>query len=233
MRKTLKWSLCASVLAAGVTLGTSSIVDASTASTSTPGLLSLAIHDAEGSGWVHETESATGSGHTFSAVNDIGASEGRQVIVADGAHAQVLVIGGNAYLYGDDRAIAGYFGISTTDPEKYANQWFKLTPSNPDYSTVSAAVTLKSDFGHVEALGRFKEGGIVEVSGQKVRSFTAHIPASSQNPAGNATLYVTTSAKPLPVGYVLTAKGIKSTTHWADWGHQVHLTAPSAKPLSY
>jgi hypothetical protein len=139
MRKTLKWSLCASVLAAGVTLGTSSIVDASTASTSTPGLLSLAIHDAEGSGWVHETESATGSGHTFSAVNDIGASEGRQVIVADGAHAQVLVIGGNAYLYGDDRAIAGYFGISTTDPEKYANQWFKLTPSNPDYSTVSAA----------------------------------------------------------------------------------------------
>ena len=52
-------------------------------------------------------------------VNDIGTTQGRQVIVSDGAHAQVLVVHGNAYLNGDDKAIANYFGISTTNSQKY------------------------------------------------------------------------------------------------------------------
>ena len=165
-------------------------------------------------------------------VNDIGTTEGRQVIVSDGAHGQVLVIDGNAYLYGDDKAIANYFGISTNDPQKYANQWLELTPTSSDYSTVSAAVTLQSDFEHLAMPGTLKEGGVVTINGHKVRSISGQIPATSQAPAGNATLDVTTSGKVLPFEYQVVGKGVKSTTNWSDWGHKVTLIAPTPTLVS-
>jgi hypothetical protein len=195
-------------------------------------VLALAIHDAVGSEWVHETVNASGSGHKFSMVNDIGATEGRQVIVSNGAHARVLVVGGNAYLFGDNKAIANYFGISTTDPQKYANQWLELKPTSSDYSTVSAAVTLQSDFEHLAMPGALKEGGVMTIKGHKVRPISAHIAATSQAPAGEATLYVTTSGKILPFEYRVVGSGVKSTTNWSDWGHKVTVVAPTPTLVS-
>ena len=203
-----------------------------TASASTPSsapraLLALAVHDAIGSGWVHETDSTTGSGHSFSMVNDIGTTEGRQVIDADGAHGKVLVLNGDAFLYGDDSAIAFYFGISKNDPQKYANQWIELKPTDSDYSTVSDAVTLASDFDHLVMSGPLTEGKIMSIHGHMVRPISGHVPATSQSPAGNATLYVTASGKVLPFEYRLVAKGLLSTSSWSNWGKKVTLTAPS------
>lgn len=230
MKKLVEWSLCACALAIGFTSWGAAA--AASTPTSASELLSLAIRDAVGSGWVHETTYATGSGHKFSMVNDIGATRGRQVIISDGAHGQVLVLNGDAYLFGDDKAIANYFGISTTDPQKYANQWLELTPSSSDYSTVSAAVTLQSDFQHLAMPGPLKEGNIVTIEGRKVRPISAHIPATSQTPAGNATLYITTSGKVLPLEYRVSGKGVKSVTNWSQWGHKVTLTAPSPTLVS-
>ena len=229
MKKCLEWLLCVCAVALGFTLGGSA---GASGPTSASQLLALAIHDAVGSGWVHETTNASGSGHKFSMVNDIGTTQGRQVIVSDGAHAQVLVLDGNAYLYGDDKAIANYFGISTNDPQKYANQWLELTPTSSDYSTVSAAVTLQSDFEHLAMPGTLKEGGIVTIKGHKVRPISGHIPATSQAPAGNATLYVTTSGTILPFEYQVVGKGIKSITNWSDWGHKVTIIAPTPTLVS-
>lgn len=229
MKARLKWGLCGCAVAAIFTLGTNA---GASNPTSASQLLALAIHDADGSGWVHQTVAAAESGHKFSMVNDIGTAEGRQVIVSDGAHARVLVTGGNAYLYGDDSAIANYFAISTSDPQKYANQWLELTPTSPDYSTVSAAVTLQSDFEHVSMPGTLKEGGVVTIRGHKVRPISAHIPATSQAPAGDATLYVTTSSKVLPFEYQVVGKGVKSTTKWSDWGQKVTIIAPTPTLVS-
>jgi hypothetical protein len=229
VKKRLDWALCVCAVAVGFTSGGSA---GASSPTSASQLLALAIHDAVGSGWVHEDTNATESGHTFSMVNDIGTAQGRQVIVSDGARGQVLVIDGNAYLYGDDKAIANYFGISTSDPQKYANQWLELTPTSSDYSTVSAAVTLQSDFEHLAMPGTVKEGGIVTIKGQKVRPISGHIPATSQTPAGNATLYVTTSGKILPFEYQVVGRRYKSTTKWTDWGHKVTIIAPTPTLVS-
>jgi hypothetical protein len=224
VKKRLEWVLCACALAMAFTSwGTA----AASTPTSASQLLSRAIRDAVGSGWVHETTYANGLGHKFSMVNDIGATQGRQVIVSDGAHAQVLVLDGDAFLYGDDRAIADYFGISTTDPQKYANQWLELTPTSSDYPTVSAAVTLESDFAHLAMPGPLKEGGIETIKGHKVRPISAHIPATEQTPASIATLYITTSGKILPFEYRVVGKGVTSITSWSHWGHKVTLTLPS------
>jgi hypothetical protein len=166
-------------------------------------------------------------------VNDVGTTEGRQVIVYNGAHAQVIVLNGNAYLYGDVNAIAHYFEISTTDPQKYANQWLELSPSNPDFSTVSAAVTLNSDFGHLVMPKHLTVGKTVIMGGHKVKPISGHIAATSQHPAATVTLYVTTSGKVLPVvKYVISGKGLHSTTSWSNWGHGVQLSVPTSTPLT-
>lgn len=219
---------------AGLTYCGTSVASASTSAPPPSKLLALAIQNADASGWVHEITNASGPGHKWSADNVIGTTEGRQNIVSDGAHARVLVVGGNAYIYGDDKAITNYFGISTANPQKYANQWLELTPSNPGYSTVSNAVTLTSDLGHLEMQGKLKEGQVVVIDGHKVCPITGHIPATSQAPAGIGTAYVTTAGRILPFEYRITANGIKSTTSWTQWGHAVKLAAPnSSTPLSY
>jgi hypothetical protein len=225
VKKRSQWWLGACALATGMSSwGTAA---ASTPAPSASQLMSLAIHNAESAGWVHEVSNATRPGHTFSMVNDIGATQGRQVVVSDGAHARVLVLNGNAYLYGDNKAIANYFGLSTTDPQKYANQWLELKPSNSDYSTVSAAVTLASDFSHVSLPGSLREGRIVTIKGHKVRPISAHIAATSQTPASTATLYITTSGRILPFEYRAVAKGFTSITSWSNWGNRVTLIAPT------
>ena len=160
-------------------------------------------------------------------VNEIGATEGRQVVTSNGGHAQVIVIDGNAYIYGDVKAVRNYFGLSSTDPQQYADKWLELTPSNPGFTTVSAAVTLASDFGHVALPGHLTEGRVVTIDGHKVQPISAHIPATSQSPAGTATLYVTTTGRILPFEYLAVAKGVKTTTRWSDWGHTVSLAVPS------
>jgi hypothetical protein len=229
-------ALGACALAGGFVWSEASVVSATSPTSSTPSastLLEQAVQNAEMSGWVHEVSVASGSGHKFSMVNDIGTREGRQVIISDGAHATVLVVAGNAYIYGNDAAIAKYFEISTTDPQKFANQWLELTPQNPDFSTVSAAVTLSSDFRQVAIPGALHEGQPVEVDGHKVRPISGHIPATSQAPAATATIYVTTKGTVLPVEYRIVAKGIKSTTSWTQWGRAVQIAVPpSSTPLS-
>jgi hypothetical protein len=216
----------AAVLMYGPTMATAASPEASPSA-----LVSLAVHNAEASGWVHETSLFTGSGHNVTSTNDVGTTVGRQVIESNGAHATVLVVGGNAYIYGDVKAIATYFDISTIDPQKYANRWLEVTSSSPGFSTVSDAVTLASDFGHVALAGNLKEGRSQLVDGHRVVPVTGRIATTPQTPAANGTLYITTTGTVLPVQFRLAGKGLQSTTSWSKWGHPVQITAPRSATL--
>ena len=122
--------------------------------------------------------------------------------------------------------------MSETKRQLYANQWLELTSSSSDFSTVSAAVTLQSDFEHLAMPGPLKEGGMVTIKGHRVRPISSHISATSQAPAGNATLYITTSGTILPLDYQVVRKGVKSTTKWSDWGRKVTIIAPTPTLVS-
>ena len=227
------WLLSVPIAATALSLWTNSTPVGAASTIPASQMVSVAIHDAEESGWVHEVTNATGQGHVFSMVNDIGTTEGRQVIISDGAHAEVIVLNGDAYIYGDEKAVANYFEVSRTDPQTYANRWLEITPSNPDFSTVSAAVTLASDFGGQVAMGgALTEGPARVLDGVRVLAIRGRIPATAQSPAGNATLYVTTSGRILPFEYQVTGKGVESTTRWTDWGRGVRLATPSSTPLA-
>jgi hypothetical protein len=231
MNRQVKLGVAGCTFAAVLVYGPTMASAAAPSKTSPSALVSLAIQNAEASGWVHETSVLTGSGHKVTSANDVGTTEGRQVIDSNGAHATVLVVGGNAYIYADSRAIATYFEISTTNPQKYANRWLEVPALSSGFSTVSDAVTLTSDFGHVALTGNFTEGRTEMVDGHKVVPISGHIAATPQTPAADGTLYVTTTGTVLPVEFRLAGKGLRSTTSWSRWGHPVQIAAPTSPTL--
>lgn len=227
-RSPLSWGRGAAALGLSVTALLA--VPAMTAGASTPSasaLMSLALANADKAGWVHEVELASAPGHSFSMDNDIGTSEGRQVIVTNGAHAEVIVFKKEAYIYGDKKAVADYFQLSTTDPAKYANKWLSIPVTSSGYATVSNAVTLKSDFTDVTIPGVVTLGPVTVVNGQKVTPIHGAAAATSTNPAIKATLYVTTSSPVLPVELKLTSTQETVTASWTKWGQTVNLKAPA------
>ena len=142
------------------------------------------------------------------------------------AHAEVILFGQKAYIYGDDNAVKTYFALSTTDPAKYANKWLSLTSTSSGFAAVSDAVTLQSDFQTVTIPGTLKEGSAVVLDGQKVVPIEGTIPATTSNSAIKATLYVSKSSPVLPAEFHLTSSSESFTVTWSKWGHAVTLAAP-------
>jgi hypothetical protein len=186
-----------------------------------------AIHDAEGSSWVHEVIHSNAPGDKFNATNDIGTFEGRQVIALNASRAQVIQIGQEAYIQGNASAIANFFGLTKNDPQQLANTWISMVPSDGQaYQTVSAAVTLKSDFQHQTIPGPLTEGRPVTVEGHRCIPLTGHATEPNVGKV-TVTMYVTHSSTPLPVETRATAKKIVTTTSWSRWGQQVTLNPPA------
>ena len=223
--------LCLCVLTGLLIPLTSSSADAAT---QTPfALMSLAVHDAVKGGWVHEVERATAPGRSLSMNNEIGSTEGRQIIVSSGAHAEVILLGKTAYIYGDNKAVKDYFQLSTTNPAKYANKWLSLTASSSEFAAVTSAVTLQSDFQSVTIPGVLKEGKPVELNGQLAVPISGTIAKTASNPAIKATLYVSKSLPVLPLEFQLSAATETYIVTWSQWGHAVVLAVPkNARPLA-
>jgi len=207
---------------------------ATSTSPSASALQAKAIANAENSQWVHEVTRAKAPGHTFAAVDDIGFFEGRQVIHSDDSHAEVVQVGQQAYIRGDASAIQHYFGLTKDDPQQLADTWISIGPSDGgEYSTVIAAVTLKSDFGHETIPGRLTVGRPVTVDGKRCIPIIGH---TSQSGLGTVTvtMYVTATNHPLPLEVRATAKHDSiDVTKWSRWGQPVTLTPPpDAVPYS-
>jgi len=134
----------------------------------------LAMNNALAAGWVHEVVHANARGKSLSMVNDIGTSDGRQVVDANGAKATVIVLGSAAYIQGDANAITNYFGLSSVDPQRVAGKWLSLDANDPNYSAVTASVTLDSDFSNL-VVGPFTRGSVTTVAGrQAIHSSDTH-----------------------------------------------------------
>jgi hypothetical protein len=206
---------------------------ADAASLTPAALMTRALGNAARSGWVHEVERATAPGHRFSMDNDIGTSESRQVIDGDEAHAEVLVIKKTAYLYGDEKAVADYFQLSSNDPAKYANKWLSFSSTSSGYAAVSQAVTLASDFSNVSIPGKLGEGPVVTIDAQKAVPLHGTAAATWSTTAIKATPCITKSTPIVPVELRLVSKTETVTATWSKWGHRVVLSVPPhATPLT-
>jgi hypothetical protein len=194
-------------------------------------LVALAVKNASAAGWVHETATTTGPGTSLQMTNDIGAREGRQVIDSNGGHSTVLVLHGMAYINGDSTALTHYFGLQVSDPQDLAGHWISIRSSDPGYPTVSAAVTLRSDFQNVIS-GPFSKSTMV-VAGETLTAVHGFTEGSSAVKGVPATLYVTQGGTVLPVRLQASVGGVSETKTWSHWGRSVPLATPSQSiPIS-
>jgi len=196
-------------------------------------LVASAITNAGRAGWVHEDLQSSGSGHTLSMSNDVGMSEGQQVITPEGAHATVRLTGGVAYIQGDSQALTSYFGFPSSVAKQFAGKWISLRPSDSGFSNVSAAVTLRSDFSQVRLTGRLTKAPITEIDGQQVIPVRGNVTAPGGGRSVAGTLYVTAQGRVLPVELHASGQPGSETVVWSHWGRGAQLTAPGgAVPIS-
>ena len=187
-------------------------------------LVTTALRNTVGTGWVHEAFNATGTGHTISMDNDIGTATGRQVIDADGAHAMVIVLDDAAYIEGDAQAMTSYFGFPSS--RQLAGKWIAIGHSDNGYSTVRAAVTLKSDFSQVVITGPLKKEPVTVIDGRSVVPIVGTIAGATGGDPVPATLYVTATGVILPIELRAGNARATETTVWSNWGRSVRITAP-------
>lgn len=221
------------VFAAGASVAACGSGASANGSKSAATLDSLAVRNGESSAWVHEDVDSSGNGHTLSMSNDVGKSEGRQVITPDGAHATVVLVGGVAYIQGDAAALTKYFGFPSADSSQLAGKWISLRSTDSGFATVSAAVTIKSDFNQVGLTGPLTKGPVTVLDGKRVIPVHGTIASSGGGPAPAAILYVTAEGQVLPVELRASGQGETVTVVWRRWGQGVQLAAPrGAVPIS-
>ena len=192
------------------------------------------MRNAKAKSWVHVVVDTTAPGHVALFSQDSGPTSGHQVVTVDGAHAEVVLIGGLAYIRGDANAVPNFFGLPASQAARLANRWISLRPSDSGYADAAAGVTLDSVLQESAVTGTLTTGAATVVGGVPVTPISGTITDPSSSQTGTGTLLVTTGRNPLPVQVIETASdGTKSTVTFGPWGVSVPLAAPTAAiPMS-
>ena len=186
--------------------------------------------DAIAGGAVHEVTVTKRSGETLTTVNDVGTSEGRQMInLSDGSIGEILAFDSlkKAYVKGNEIGLTNYFGFPASAAAKYAGKWMEAVPSDEVWSNVVGYTTLKSDFGlNLRILNPVVSSKIVSLNGVHVYVISGTEAATANAPSTSVRLYVTDETKPLPVRLIEVAKGVTATVNWSKWGESLVLQSP-------
>jgi hypothetical protein len=193
-------------------------------------LVSAATRDAIAGGAVHEVTVTKRSGETLTTVNDVGTSEGRQMItLSDGSIGEILAFDSlkKAYVKGNEIGLKNYFGFPSSAAAKYAGEWMQAIPSDGVWSNIVGYTTLESDFGsNLRVLNPVVSSKIVPLNGVRVYVISGTEAATANAPSMSVRLYVTDQTKPLPVRLIEVAKGVTATINWSNWGESLILQPP-------
>lgn len=191
-------------------------------------LLGAALSDATARGSVHEFETAQVSGRTVTFSDYLAAHSGRQEItITGGIHANVLIVGGMAYYSSNQAGLVHYFGLSPAAARQVGTRWVSNLPSAPHYAAVALDATLPSALSELKLTGPLTETRPTTLDGQSVVGIKGHVSTPGAGPV-TATVYVSKSADPLPIGatYDYSANGAHATLALTDWGAHLPLRAP-------
>jgi hypothetical protein len=218
---------------AGLSLVTFLAVVPSVASASAPSATSMlagALKDATAARWVHEDVRVADKGVIIErAVNDVGTTEGIHVEQFGKGSTEVFAMTSKkiAYVKGNEIGLERTFKMSSSNATKYDEKWMLLRSTNALYDQAVSATTLASDFSQAQMTGTLEMSPVGTLSGVAVRSISGVIPAMNGSPKFQATIYVTATGKPLPVGLRETSGKISITVTWAKWGINPNTPTPT------
>lgn len=193
-------------------------------------LVRAALSDASARGSVHVVEAGRTSASTIKFSDDLGISDGGQAISTPaGWRASVLVVGGTAYISGNEAALTSYFGFSASVARKIGAHWVSIPRSDSEYATVADGATLPSAMSVIKPGGPLTEVTTTKVGGTPAIAIRGTGPSvASGVKSSSLTLWVSRSATPLPLRATLAdARGDSYTFTFSDWGEHVALKAPA------
>lgn len=191
--------------------------------------LNLALRDAAQHGSFRATDSSVVLGHGYASTADVGVAEGQQRIsVTPRGQARVVVVGGVAYIGGNQTGLMDYFGFPAAAARKAGSRWVSIPSSNPGYAPASANVLRGSVLTSLTPSGRLAETAPTKIDGTAVIGIAGAGPAlRSGGAASSLTLFVSRAGAPLPVRAVLSDKqGDHESITLGSWNERVALKAP-------
>ena len=191
-------------------------------------LVAKAMANALASGWAHIDVTTTSGASTVEVSDDVGLTSGRQVVTANGARAEALLVDGVAYARGDATSVSSYFGVPAPEAALIAGQWASFTQHDQGYPEVASRLALSSVLTEDALTGPYRLGAPTVVDGQRVVPVSGIISEVGRGPIGLGTLYITPGSGTLPVELdTATSAGTKTEVRYSRWGAAVVLTAPS------
>jgi hypothetical protein len=147
-------------------------------------------------------------------------------------HVTVELTNNTGYIKGDSFALHIYMGFTSAAAKKEANRWLSLAPSNPDFSAVTAGLTVSSIASELEMTAPFTTTPQSVVLGEHVDGVRGLSKAQSGVPAMKTVLYFRAKGLPLPVEQTQVYEGHTSAVKFVKWNVPTVLESPSgAIPL--
>jgi hypothetical protein len=191
--------------------------------------LSLALRDAAQHSSFRTTDSSVLLGHGYASTADVGPEEGQQRIsISPGGQARVVVVGGVAYIAGNQAGLIHYFGFPAAAARKAGSRWVSIRSSSPGYAPASQNVLRGSVLTYLTPSGRLAETAPTRIDGTAVIGIAGAGPTlRSSGAASSLTLFVSKAGAPLPVRAVLSDKqGDHESITLGSWNEHVALKAP-------
>jgi hypothetical protein len=170
-------------------------------------------------------------------VGDVSADRGIQRITFGfgpmTGHLTVRVVGRTAYLRGDAFTLHMYLEFSPSQASRYQGRWISIPHASKGYSTIAAAVTLRSFLSELYPKGKRMVAVSGTVNGTKVVG--VQVAGLKAGLHVVSTLYAQAHGTPLPVQEheIALGRGYESWETIGRWNEAVDVRAPAhAVPIS-
>ena len=222
--------------AAVVSAGVASAATAPPSKPSTAQLLTLALASADREGSVHWVSVADVGAAKLVITTDAGQSAGYQTNVASEQGQEAMVTerlaGATAYVRGNALGLEVLLNFTAKAAATEAGKWLSVTKGGPDYSLISAGLTVSTTMAELEMGGTVKSAPPVTINGQRTLGLRGATKPYGGAPSVDETLYVAATGTVLPVRAVQTHQGTVNTVNFTKWGETVPRVIPAgAAPI--
>jgi hypothetical protein len=163
--------------------------------------------------------------------DDDATETGIQRISRDGGHVTIRVLPAATFVAGDHNGLTKYLGFSPSMATALRGHWLRLLPGQPNYASVTDAITLSSALKEVGLRGHLRRLAARRKDGQRVYGIEGRPTGKGEPRKAHATLWVSAGRDPLPVEWDERYHGTTEVARFTRWGHPVRVTVPGGDLL--
>jgi hypothetical protein len=193
------------------------------ASTTPAQAVSAALSGGQSS--VRWVSSLTSKGITNTIVTQAGRSKGSQLITwsqgKNSAYLAIELVNGTGYMTGTAGGLYAE-GFTQAAAISEAGKWISLTASSALYTSTVSGLTMATTMEQMQMAGPVASIPAVTIAGHSYPGYKGVTKPFEGGPALHETIYVSTTATPLPVKAVQDS----TTVLFGNWGQAINVSVP-------